>query len=426
MRNAASRPTHFVILSAQVTPALDDAVRMAALRAPPPRAPTRTPGTKRLWAFALALAVSVALAALAPAARALHVRAMPRTLQTARARDTPSRSAASTDGVSLILERGRAAATVAAVAVPPRRRVVIPVAMAAPLTTAAGTSPSLFWDAFLVGSEVLMVGEEYDYQWRLAANVSVAVGADDAPFAPLASALHTGNGNAFVWTTAPVVVTGAPPPTAVGMRVRAQTPHGLVNAALRVEQSTHDAPPGDRATVGMCAIMYPSDVHLLAAWAPYWEALGVDEFFLYWRGDPARLIDVEAAVSRLSRAAVTFIQWGAVSRLPQQVSLNSCYRRFSRAHSFLLNYDLDEYLVLPRGETLPSFFGGLPPTWAALVTDSRWAEVDFAALNTTWDALDARHWARATLACVAALGRPRQVDGTHGGRARRRAARRRA
>ena len=205
---------------------------------------------------------------------------------------------------------------------------------------------------------------------------------------PLTTATHTGNGNAFVWSKLLDAELAS-----VDVRVRVGTSFGVVEAAFKLEQSAPDIAPGSRSTVGLCGIMYPSDVHLLRAWSAYWELLGVDEFFLYWRGPPEKLSELEDVAKQLKHASVTFIQWGNVSRLPQQVSLNSCWRRFGRAHTYLMNYDLDEYLVLePMGVSIADFFDALKPaTWAAVVSDSNWAELDYAAINTTYDRMELRH-----------------------------------
>ena len=103
---------------------------------------------------------------------------------------------------------------------------------------------------------------------------------------------------------------------------------------------------------------------MLLPWIEHYAALGVGFFYLYYNADvgvASAPLATPAMQAVLARPDVLLIEWTPPFfdawgiRLSQAPAMQSAWNRFRGYHAHLLFFDMDEYLLLPPGETVPSF-----------------------------------------------------------------------
>jgi hypothetical protein len=126
---------------------------------------------------------------------------------------------------------------------------------------------------------------------------------------------------------------------------------------------------------------------MLGLWARYWTLLGINTFYFFYNGDPADIPALNASLGAL-RAHVVWVQWPLLHWIitdsrdithGQPMAIVDCLQRWRERHAYMFFYDLDEFLVLPRHDSIGAFMDayervdhGAGPI-VALRTQSAWA-----------------------------------------------------
>ena len=132
-----------------------------------------------------------------------------------------------------------------------------------------------------------------------------------------------------------------------------------------VLQRNPEPPRTPVAMVGCFAI----DRYLLRLWLEYYTAIGVGTFYLYpnhVREAEAteQLLDVQRIATGIA-AHIVIVDWRMLHWIltdnsdnthGQPMAINNALQRWRHLHSWMLFYDLDEFLVLPRHDGLVHFF----------------------------------------------------------------------
>ena len=148
-----------------------------------------------------------------------------------------------------------------------------------------------------------------------------------------------------------------PPPPPLPMRVTYRNTSALLSAAR--------SPQPPRSQFAMVAV-FSFSRFLLRLWLEYYYALGVDTFYLFYNGDTINPTNVTRVAEELAgfRGAVVLMEWrmlhwiqtdGRDITCGQPVAINNALQRWRHLHQFMLFYDLDEFLVLPRHRSLAHF-----------------------------------------------------------------------
>jgi hypothetical protein len=133
------------------------------------------------------------------------------------------------------------------------------------------------------------------------------------------------------------------------------------SALLTAARSPHP-PPSQFAMVAI----FSFSRFLLRLWLEYYYALGVDTFYLFYNGDTVNPTNVTRVQEELAgfRGAVVLVEWRMLHWIMtdssditcgQPVAINDALQRWRHLHQFMLFYDLDEFLVLPRHTGLAHF-----------------------------------------------------------------------
>ena len=133
------------------------------------------------------------------------------------------------------------------------------------------------------------------------------------------------------------------------------------SALLTAARSPHP-PPSQFAMVAI----FSFSRFLLRLWLEYYYALGVDTFYLFYNGDKINPTNVTRVTEELAgfRGAVVLVEWSMLHWIMtdtrditcgQPVAINDALQRWRHLHQFMLFYDLDEFLVLPRHASLARF-----------------------------------------------------------------------
>jgi hypothetical protein len=157
---------------------------------------------------------------------------------------------------------------------------------------------------------------------------------------------------------------------------------------LRVYPAAPWPPLQPRAALAMVTLFLPTP-ELLYPWIEHYSALGVGFFYLYYNG---RVRDAAGALvpaltgpamrAVLARPDVQLVEWTPPFqdvwgiRQGQAPAMQSSYNRFRPLHDWLLYFDMDEYLVLPLGTTLPAYLAAQPADCAPIQFPSAFAWLD--------------------------------------------------
>jgi hypothetical protein len=147
---------------------------------------------------------------------------------------------------------------------------------------------------------------------------------------------------------------GAPP---LPVRIAYNTTSAVFNLTRSPE------PP--RSDFAMVAV-FSFSRFLLRLWLEYWYAIGVDTFYLFYNGDhlnPQNVTRLQEEVAGF-RGSVVIVEWNMLHWIQtdgrditcgQPVAINNALQRWRHLHKFMAFYDTDEFLVLPRKDTLMQY-----------------------------------------------------------------------
>ena len=120
------------------------------------------------------------------------------------------------------------------------------------------------------------------------------------------------------------------------------------------------------------ATMFRGDADFLLSWTEHYRSLGVDKFYLYFNGpiyiDAGRTtvhpeLTATGMLEVLAQPDVQLVDWTPPFfdawdiRFGQAPAMQSSWNRFRAQHQWMLYFDMDEYLLLPPGDTIQSFLG---------------------------------------------------------------------
>ena len=176
----------------------------------------------------------------------------------------------------------------------------------------------------------------------------------------------------------------------------------VITASYRGATSTfplHHNPEPPRTNIAMVGC-FAIDRYLLRLWLDYYVALGVETFYLYpntVKGvhpnpvdeEPSeeQVRDVEAIAAGVA-AHVVIVRWNILHWIQtdtndithgQPMAINNALQRWRHLHEWMLFYDLDEFFVAPRYDSLASFFSAHAAATGpifALRTPCAWARFD--------------------------------------------------
>jgi len=172
---------------------------------------------------------------------------------------------------------------------------------------------------------------------------------------------------------------GAPPPPPL----RAHVAFHAYNSTFLLSPPAPQPPPSRFA---MCAV-FSFNNYMLGLWTRYWALLGINTFYFFYNGDPGDIPALNASLGSL-RAHVVWVQWPLLHWIitdsrdithGQPMAIVDCLQRWRERHAYMFFYDLDEFLVLPRHNSIGAFMDeyeavdhGAGPI-VALRTLSAWA-----------------------------------------------------
>ena len=125
---------------------------------------------------------------------------------------------------------------------------------------------------------------------------------------------------------------------------------------------------------------------LLLPWIQHYARLGVDTFYLYYNagvygadGELVPALRTQGIAEVLALPGVQLVEWlppffdewGV--RQSQVPALQSWWHRYRQRHDWMMHFDMDEFLLLPRGERLHSVLAAQPADCAVLLFPSAFA-----------------------------------------------------
>ena len=152
-----------------------------------------------------------------------------------------------------------------------------------------------------------------------------------------------------------------PPRAAASQALLTRFTYANTTALHNVTRSP-EPPPSQFAMVAV----FSFSRFLLRLWLEYYYALGVDTFYLFYNGDSSNPTNVTQVALEVAgfRGSIVVMDWSVLHWIQtdgrditcgQPIAINTALQRWRHLHAFMMFYDTDELLVLPRHASLGSY-----------------------------------------------------------------------